>query len=159
MCPGGYVVNASSEEEHLAINGMSNHERESENANSAIVVTVSSDDFGTSPMSGIEFQRNLESKTYEVGNGNIPIHVNILKKIYSYSKIKYLMLYKYIFLYLQIFTTDFDDYFLDDLSWDDIRSSKGFMLLQNTTSPYIKHYIKIAIDGNELSNNNFYFKL
>ena len=41
MCPGGYVVNASSEEGHLAINGMSYHARDSKNANSAMIVTVS----------------------------------------------------------------------------------------------------------------------
>ena len=45
MCPGGYVVNASSEPGHLAVNGMSYHARDGINANSAIVVTVGPDDF------------------------------------------------------------------------------------------------------------------
>ena len=40
MCPGGYVVNASSEEHRLAVNGMSYHDRAGENANSAVIVTV-----------------------------------------------------------------------------------------------------------------------
>ena len=53
MCPGGFVVNASSEDKHLVVNGMSNYDRGEKNANSAIVVTVSSDDFGSNPMSGI----------------------------------------------------------------------------------------------------------
>lgn len=75
MCPGGYVVNASSEEKRLVVNGMSNYERESENANSAIVVTVSSKDFGTNPLDGINFQRKLEEKAYIEGNGNIPIQL------------------------------------------------------------------------------------
>lgn len=75
MCPGGYVVNASSEDEHLAINGMSNHERESKNANSAIVVTVTPNDFGTNPLDGIEFQRKLEHLAYTKGNKNIPVQL------------------------------------------------------------------------------------
>ena len=64
MCPGGYVVNASSEEKRLAINGMSYHDRNSLNANSAIVVTVSPKDYGTNPLDGLTFQRNLEEKAY-----------------------------------------------------------------------------------------------
>lgn len=75
MCPGGYVVNASSESEHLAINGMSNYKRDSENANSALVVTIGPKDFGTEPLSGIFYQRNLEKKAYELGKGSIPIQL------------------------------------------------------------------------------------
>ena len=75
MCPGGYVVNASSEDKKLAINGMSNHNRDSKNANSAIIVTVFPRDFGNSPLDGIEFQRCLEEKAYKLGNGNIPIQL------------------------------------------------------------------------------------
>ncbi len=75
MCPGGFVVNASSEERHLVVNGMSNYQRDEVNANSAIVVTVGKEDFGTNPMDGIEFQRKLESKAYELGNSFIPIQL------------------------------------------------------------------------------------
>ena len=75
MCPGGYVVNASSEKGRLAINGMSNHDRDSKIANSAIVVTVSPNDFGTNPLDGMKFQRSLEEKAYEIGKGNIPIQL------------------------------------------------------------------------------------
>ncbi len=73
MCPGGYVVNAASEIGHLAINGMSNARRDSTVANSAIVVTVSPTDFGTHPLDGIAFQRKLEKKAYELGEGKIPV--------------------------------------------------------------------------------------
>ena len=73
MCPGGYVVNASSEEKRLAINGMSYHDRDSDNANSAIIVTVDKKDFGPNPLDGIDFQRQLEEKAYQLGNGKIPI--------------------------------------------------------------------------------------
>ena len=75
MCPGGYVVNASSEPNMLAINGMSNYKRDTENANSAIIVTISPNDFGTNPLDGIKFQRNLEQKAYQIGHGHIPIQL------------------------------------------------------------------------------------
>lgn len=75
MCPGGYVVNASSEPSHLAINGMSNHSRDGKNANSAIVITVTPEDFGKEPLSGIEFQRKLEEKAFQIGQGNIPVQL------------------------------------------------------------------------------------
>lgn len=74
MCPGGYVVNASSEKDCLAVNGMSYHDRGSANANSAIIVAVTPHDFGTShPLAGIAFQRDLERKAYAAGKGKIPV--------------------------------------------------------------------------------------
>ena len=74
MCPGGYVVNASSEEHRLAINGMSYSGRSGSNANSAIIVSVKKSDFPSEhPLSGIEFQRRLEEAAYEAGKGKIPV--------------------------------------------------------------------------------------
>ena len=74
MCPGGYVVNASSEEGLLAINGMSYSKRDGKNANSAIIISVSPEDFsGQGPLSGVEFQRQIEKRAYEIGNGLIPV--------------------------------------------------------------------------------------
>lgn len=75
MCPGGYVVNASSENERLVVNGMSNHARDSKNANSALVVTVSPEDYGNHPLDGIKFQQSLEEKAYSIGNGKIPVQL------------------------------------------------------------------------------------
>ena len=75
MCPGGYVVNASSEPNRLAINGMSNYKRDTKNANSALVVTVSPNDFGNNPLSGIEFQRHLEELAYKYGKSKIPLQL------------------------------------------------------------------------------------
>lgn len=75
MCPGGYVVNSSSEENMLAINGMSNYKRDTENANSAVIVTISPSDFGDDIMSGVEFQKNLEKKAYSICNGKIPVQL------------------------------------------------------------------------------------
>lgn len=76
MCPGGFVVNASSEKGYLAVNGMSNYGRDEENANSAIVVTVQPEDFGaTHPLSGIEFQRKWEKAAFKAGGGLIPVQL------------------------------------------------------------------------------------
>ena len=96
MCPGGYVVNASSESGCLAINGMSFHDRASSSANSAIVVTVSPEeivedmridgendprtelsslqqaDSREQVLIGMEFQRKLEKAAFEAGGGAIP---------------------------------------------------------------------------------------
>ncbi len=72
MCPGGYVVNSSTKEGYLSINGMSNYKRDTSNANSAIIVTVSPKDFGTNPLDGLNFQKSLEKKAYDIGNGLIP---------------------------------------------------------------------------------------
>jgi len=74
MCPGGYVVNASSEVGHTAVNGMSYSGRDGKNANSAIIVSVTPEDFGSNhPLAGIAFQRMLERRAYELGGGKIPV--------------------------------------------------------------------------------------
>ncbi len=74
MCPGGYVVNASSEEGYLAVNGMSYHDRAGENANSAVIVTVTKDDYDSDhPLAGVKFQRMLEKRAWEEGEGSIPV--------------------------------------------------------------------------------------
>lgn len=75
MCPGGFVVNASSEDNRLVVNGMSNYKRDEANANSALVVTVTASDFGNDPLSGIEFQRRLEESAYKAGQGKIPVQL------------------------------------------------------------------------------------
>ncbi|MCI5872268.1 MAG: NAD(P)-binding protein [Clostridiales bacterium] len=73
MCPGGYVVNASSEKGRLAVNGMSYSGRDGANANSAIIVSVSPNDFpGEDALSGVRFQEKLEERAYTLGNGKIP---------------------------------------------------------------------------------------
>ena len=75
MCPGGYVVNSSSEDNMLCINGMSYSSRDSENANSAVIVTIGPEDYGYNALDGVEFQRSLEKKTYDACNGKIPIQL------------------------------------------------------------------------------------
>ena len=75
MCPGGFVVNASSEEKRLVVNGMSNYNRDEKNANSAIIVTVNENDYGTNILDGVRYQRKLEEKAYEIGSGLIPVQL------------------------------------------------------------------------------------
>ena len=73
MCPGGYVVNASSEAERTCVNGMSYSGRSGKNANSAIIVSVTPQDFGADdPLAGMRFQRHLEEENYKLGGGRIP---------------------------------------------------------------------------------------
>ena len=70
MCPGGTVVNASSEKECLCVNGMSENARMADNSNSALVVTVKPEDFDdASPLAGVEFQRKYESAAYRLAGG------------------------------------------------------------------------------------------
>lgn len=74
MCPGGYVVNASTEKNGLVVNGMSNVKRDSGAANSAIVVSVEPEDFeGDDVLAGVRFQRKWEQKMYELCGGRIPV--------------------------------------------------------------------------------------
>lgn len=75
MCPGGYVVNASSEKGMLAVNGMSYSGRESSNANSAMIVTVTPEDYGNGTLDGMRFQRILEKNAYKAGEGKIPVQL------------------------------------------------------------------------------------
>lgn len=68
MCPGGYVVAAASEEGAVVTNGMSYADRGGENANAALLVTLSPRDFpGEHPLAGMYWQRELEERAYRVG--------------------------------------------------------------------------------------------
>lgn len=74
MCPGGYVVNASSEPGRLAVNGMSYSDRAGKNSNSAIIVAVTPEDYpGEGPLAGVNFQREIEEKAFRLGKGKVPV--------------------------------------------------------------------------------------
>ena len=76
MCPGGYVVNASSEHGETCVNGMSYSGRDGENSNSAIVVNVTPEDYGSDhPLAGMKFQRRWEKAAYEAGQGAFPVQL------------------------------------------------------------------------------------
>lgn len=71
MCPGGYVVNAASEEGRVLTNGMSYHARDGENANSAVLVSVYPEDIeGDSPLRGFAFQKEIEQRAFKAAGGN-----------------------------------------------------------------------------------------
>lgn len=73
MCPGGYVVNASSEENMTCVNGMSYHDRDGENSNAAIIVTIGEEIYGNNLLDGMRFQRKIEKKTYNLTKGDVPV--------------------------------------------------------------------------------------
>ena len=77
MCPGGEVVNASSEKGRIAVNGMSYNARDGKNANSAVLVGVDTADyFKNDVLDGMYFQREIEEKAYSVGKG-LPVSENL----------------------------------------------------------------------------------
>ncbi len=70
MCPGGFVVNASSEEGMLCTNGMSYHARNNPNSNSAVLVGISPKDYNQGDvLDGIKLQRNIEKAAYNIAGG------------------------------------------------------------------------------------------
>ncbi|MBU0681645.1 MAG: dehydrogenase [Proteobacteria bacterium] len=71
MCPGGEVVNASSEQGYLVLNGMSYSRRASPFSNAALVVSCHVDDYQSmSPLAGLDFQKDIERKAFTAGGGN-----------------------------------------------------------------------------------------
>lgn len=73
MCPGGEIIDSSSEENTAVTNGMSNSDRGGKFANSGLLVDVRTDDFGSEhPLAGIDFQRKYERLAYEAGGGRLP---------------------------------------------------------------------------------------
>ncbi|HAN21984.1 MAG: hypothetical protein A2Y15_05590 [Clostridiales bacterium GWF2_36_10] len=70
MCPGGSVVAATSEENHLTTNGMSEYARNGRNANTALLITINKDDYlSNHPLAGMEFQRRIEKAAFIAGGG------------------------------------------------------------------------------------------
>ncbi len=74
MCPGGEVINASSEQGGIAVNGMSNSQRDGVNANSALLVGIEPSDLaGDDIFSGCELQRQVEQAAFKIGGGAVPV--------------------------------------------------------------------------------------
>ncbi len=87
MCPGGKVVNASSEEKMLVVNGMSEFARNAENSNSALLVGVTPDDFDSeSPLAGMYFQRKIENEAFKLGGENYSVPVQRLSDFINNRK-------------------------------------------------------------------------
>lgn len=78
MCPGGSVIASASEDGQVVTNGMSEHARDKENANSAVLVNVTPEDFESNhPLAGVHFQEKYEKLAFELGgkNYNAPIQL------------------------------------------------------------------------------------
>lgn len=68
MCPGGLVMASASDENSIVTNGMSYHSRNEINSNSALAVSVLKSDFGNTPLNAINFQREIEQKSFAIAN-------------------------------------------------------------------------------------------
>ena len=73
MCPGGFVINGSSENNRTCVNGMSYSARDGKFANSAIIMTIDNRDFGDKLFGSMEFQETIEGNAFRLGNGSIPV--------------------------------------------------------------------------------------
>lgn len=84
MCPGGYVMAASSETGRLAVNGMSCFARDAENSNSALLVGINTDDFGSShPLEGMYLQQKLEEKAFIAGGSDYHAPITYVGELYG----------------------------------------------------------------------------
>lgn len=92
MCPGGEVINASSEKGGIAVNGMSNSRRDGVNANSALLVGIDPEDIeGDDVLAGCEMQRKIEQTAYNLGKGAVPVTTVghfVFGKENSFGKVK-----------------------------------------------------------------------
>lgn len=79
MCPGGMVTGSSSGENEVVTNGMSFYDRDLENANAAVIVSVGPEDFGEGPLDGIKFQKEIEKRAFEIGGSNYNAPVQLFK--------------------------------------------------------------------------------
>ena len=70
MCPGGSVVAAASEQGGIVTNGMSEFSRDADNSNAAFLVSVTPEDFGGDPFLGLEMQRKIEHRAFEISGGD-----------------------------------------------------------------------------------------
>lgn len=86
MCPGGHVVAAASEQGHLVVNGMSFYNRDGSNANAAILATVDKNIFGEGVLAGMDFQRKIEKKAFEMAGKNYNAPVQKVEDYLSYKK-------------------------------------------------------------------------
>ena len=70
MCPGGQVVASASGPEQVVVNGMSNFARDGKNANAAVVVQITPEDFGPHPLDGLRYLDRLERDAFLSGGGD-----------------------------------------------------------------------------------------
>jgi hypothetical protein len=79
MCPGGYVVAATSEDKQVVTNGMSEYAQDGKNSNSALLVPITTQDFESNhPLAGVEFQRKWEKLAYITGGSNFSAPIQLV---------------------------------------------------------------------------------
>lgn len=90
MCPGGSVVPSTSTEHGVVVNGMSEHARDQENANSALLVAIRCEDFDNDPRKGMQFQETLEKKAYEMAGATYQAPAQLVKDFLRHQKSKHI---------------------------------------------------------------------
>jgi uncharacterized FAD-dependent dehydrogenase len=87
MCPGGKVVAATSDQNCVVTNGMSEFARDGKNANSALLVTMDKSDFGSDhPLAGVMMQRKIEEAAFVAGGGGYQAPVQRLEDFMNKRK-------------------------------------------------------------------------
>lgn len=86
MCPGGYVINASSEEGQVVVNGMSYHARDGENSNAALIITVDECIYGKNILDGLRFQREIEKRAFKLGGNDYKVPVQLVEDFINNKK-------------------------------------------------------------------------
>lgn len=84
MCPGGSVVPSTSMAQGVVVNGMSEHARDKENANSALLVQIRTEDFENDPMKGIAYQEDLERKAFLLGGSTYQAPASLVADFLQY---------------------------------------------------------------------------
>jgi uncharacterized protein len=89
MCPGGFVMPSTAQEDTIVTNGMSKYAQDGDNSNSALLVNVNGKDFESDhPLAGIEFQKKWEEKTFKVGGSNYHAPVQLVEDFLQKIKSK-----------------------------------------------------------------------
>ncbi len=78
MCPGGVVIPSSSSENTVVVNGMSNYKRDGENSNSAVIIQVDKNDYGSTLFGGLDYQKSLEEKAFSLGGSNYKAPIQLV---------------------------------------------------------------------------------
>ncbi len=156
MCPGGEVINSSSEQGGLAVNGMSFSRRDGKNANSAVLVGVNPEDFsGDNVLAGCEFQRKIEQAAYNICNGAVPITTVgefVFGKSFELSEVKPTVKPQYAFAN---FEEIFPSFVIDSLKEGILEFDKKIKGFANESAVLIAPETRSSSPVRILRNNEF----
>ncbi len=153
MCPGGQVINSSSEANGLVVNGMSNQARDGKNANSAILVTVGPEDFNSDhPLAGMLFQRDLEQKAFKLGGSNY--HVPVMRvEDYLSDSLDLMMDQVKCSVLPKVKYTNLNELFPDNLNQ---ALKEGLTLMEQKFSNFTKDAMLSGVESRSSSPIRFY---